>query len=147
MTTSEMEYEDLDEDSIETEFYLTADGDAYFNLLDFDVRHSGYFTDKENKIISFEDFEEDVFLIREYLKQSGIEIASNIKSFLLSNTINNIPYMVLAGRFLYALLDDEYQKKFTSTSDLADLYNNLLMKKEVNYPDLKQQLMEKISIK
>jgi hypothetical protein len=142
-----MEYEDLDEESIETEFYLTFDEDAYFKLLDFDERHSGYFTDKGNNIIPFEDLEENIFLMKEYLKQFDIELASNIKSFLLSHSIGNIPYEILTGRFIYALLDDEYKNNFSSTDELADLYNNILKDKEINYSDLKLQLMEKVSIK
>jgi hypothetical protein len=142
-----MEYEELDEDSIEIEFYLTFDEEVYYKLLDRKERLSGYFIDKGNNIIPFEDLEEDVFLMREYLKQFGIETASDFKSFLLSNSIGNISYEILTGRFIYALLGDEYKNSFSSTDELIDLYNTILKDKEINYSNLKLQLMEKLSIK
>jgi len=142
-----MEYEELDEDSIEIEFYFMADTGTYLNFYSEIDRYSGEFIDKAGNARDITTLEEDIFLIREYLKQFDIKITSKIKSFLLSNSIENIPYKILVGRFIYALLDDKYQEKFTSTSELADLYNDILKDKEINYSDLKLQLMEKVPIK
>jgi len=145
-----MEYEELDEDSIETEFYFMADTGTYLNFYGEIDRYSGEFIDKAGDTRNIETLEEDVFLMREYLKQFDIELINEIKTDTLNDAIKSIPYEVMVGRYFYSLLDEELLKHWydiKNLSDFVNFYNKYLKTKEVKYSDLKQQLMEKVSIK
>jgi hypothetical protein len=146
-----MEYEDLDEDSIETEFYFMADTGTYLNFYSEIDRYSGDFIDKAGNTRDISTLEEDIFLMREYLKQFGIELISGAKSNVLHNAIRTNPYENIVGRYFHSLLDEElfsFWNKIKDTDDFVDFHNKQLLKiKEVNYKDLKLQLMEKVSIK
>ena len=88
--------------------------------------------------------------MREYLKQFDIELINEIKSDILNDAIKNIPYEVMVGKYFYSLLDEELLKHWydiKNLSDFVNFYNKYLKTKEVKYSDLKQQLMEKVSIK
>ncbi|ROR39072.1 hypothetical protein [Caminibacter pacificus] len=145
-----MEYEDLGEDSIETEFYFMADTGTYLNFYSEIDRYSGEFIDKSGNAINISTLEEDIFLMREYLKQFGIELISEIKSDTLDDAIKNIPYEIMVGRYFHSLLDEELLKHWygiKTLDDFVNFYNEYLKTKKVNYKDLKLQLMEKVSIK
>jgi hypothetical protein len=146
-----MEYEELDEDSIEIEFYFMADAGVYLNFYSEIDRYSGEFIDKVGNTRDITTLEEDIFLIREYLKQFDIELISGAKSNILHNAIRTNPYESIVGRYFHSLLDEElfsFWNKIKDTDDFVDFHNKQLLKiKEVNYKDLKLHLMEKVSIK
>ncbi len=145
-----MEYEELDEDSIETEFYFMADTGTYLNFYGEIDRYSGEFIDKAGDTRNIETLEEDVFLMREYLKQFDIELTSNIKSFLLGNAIENVKYDLIIAKRFYILNDENYKDYlyiFEDIDKMLEFFNKKFSEKEINYEELKQQLMEKVSIK
>jgi len=145
-----MEYEELDEDSIEIEFYFMADTGTYLNFYSEIDRYSGEFIDKAGNTRDITTLEEDIFLMREYLKQFGIELISEIKSDTLNDAIKNIPYEIMVGRYFHSLLDEELLKHWygiKTLDDFVNFYNEYLKTKRVNYENLKLQLMEKVPIK
>jgi len=145
-----MEYEELDEESIETWFYFSTDTGDYLDYISQIDKYSGEFIDAAGNSKNIATLEEDVFLMREYLKQFGIELISEIKSDTLNDAIKNIPYEIMVGRYFHSLLDEELLKHWYSIKTLDDFvnfYNEYLKTKKVNYKYLKLQLMEKVSIK
>jgi len=100
------------------------------------IDDKGYFKDMIGYELHLKEVEYHIYLMNKFLSARNITINDNIRGFIISNSVKNIPYYDLIKTFLFGLIhlseDEELLKEYSTIRGLSNLYNNFLNSLEIN---------------
>jgi hypothetical protein len=111
-----------------------------YSNLEFEgkIDNNGHFYDKKGRPYYIEDIEYHIYLLYKLLSWYEIKLSEGFRYFIISNSVEKIPYEELMKRLLIgaikAIVNKDIQslKYYSSIKELVNYYNGVLNKQDID---------------